>query len=249
MGLESHVAVVTGATGGIGRAVAEALAAEGVRLALVARRRDRLEAMAADLHRTFGVEAHAVPGDASTAAVNEDAVSLALRRWQRVDYALGCAGAHEFDAANDPGVVERMLRQNAMTKAMLASAAAAPMRERRSGHLVFLSSMASTTPLAGQSAYCASMAAVDHLARSLALELAPHGVRVHAYAPGLVDTPLARRNFHALALERLGESGAERFWKEDVLRPAEAARDVVAILKNPAGYGDVVVARPPKVVL
>lgn len=250
MELEGRVAVVTGATGGIGSSVAKALASEGCRLVVVARQRDRLDSLATELARDHKTEVQPLAGEASTAEANRGAVAFAVRRWSRLDFAVACAGSHEFDSADDPDVAERLLRQNVLTKAHLASAVGPALKSKGRGHVLFVSSMASTVPLAGQSAYCASMAAVDHLARSLAVEFRPLGVHVHAYAPGLVDTPLARRQFGALARERLGSDAAvERFWKEDVLQPHEAARDMVAILKNPERYKDPVVPRPPKVVL
>jgi NAD(P)-dependent dehydrogenase (short-subunit alcohol dehydrogenase family) len=249
-GLDGRVAIVTGATGGIGRALAQSLASEGCRLVVVARQRDRLESLAENLARDHRAEVHPLAGDAATAETNRGAVAFAVRRWGHLDFAVGCAGSHEFDDVDDPNVAERLLRQNVLTKAHLAAAAGPSLKAKRRGHILFVSSMASTVPLAGQSAYCASMSAVDHLARSLAVEFRPLGVHVHAYAPGLVDTPLARKRFTPLAREKYGDDArVERFWKEDVLQPQEAARDIVAILKNPDRYKDAVVPRPPKVVL
>lgn len=248
--LDGRVALLTGATGGLGRALAEALAAEGARLVLVARTADALQSLASGLAARHRTEAQVVVGDPATESVNRDAVGVALRRWNRLDVAASCAGLHAFGPVTEAAVAASMMRANFFTKANLAAAAAPPMVSRGRGAMLFVSSMASTVPLAGQAAYCASMAAVDHYARSLALELGVRGVSVHAYAPGLVDTPLARSQFSDMARTKLGSAASvERFWKEDVLQPAAAAREMVAILKNPERYKDAVVPRPPKVVL
>jgi NAD(P)-dependent dehydrogenase (short-subunit alcohol dehydrogenase family) len=184
------VALVTGASSGIGRACARALAAEGAEVVLAGRRRDRLEAEAKSM-RDAGGKVAVATGDVREEAEAQGLVDVAKKAFGALDLLVNAAGVLspggvlETDAASWDRVMDSNLRA-----LHLVTRAAAPEIIRRRGSILNLSSVAGPRPYANLLAYCVSKAAVDQYTRCAALDLAPHGVRVNAVNPGVVVTEL-----------------------------------------------------------
>jgi len=184
------VALVTGGSSGIGRATARALAAEGAKVMVAGRRRDRLEAVVAELDST-GADAAFVTGDVRDESVGVAWVTETVRRFGGLDALVNAAGVIGNGGVADVATAEwdRVMDSN-LRSVFLLTRAAAPELIRRKGGVVNLSSVAATRPYANLLAYCVSKAAVDALTRCAALDFAPHGVRVNAVNPGVVVTEL-----------------------------------------------------------
>jgi NAD(P)-dependent dehydrogenase (short-subunit alcohol dehydrogenase family) len=182
---------VTGASSGIGRACALALGAEGARVVAAGRREDRLGDVVKEIEASGGA-ALAVSGDVRDPAVGTAWVRAASERFGGLDHLVNAAGviAPGSPIADlEPEEWDRVMDSN-LRQVYLVTRAATPELIRRKGSLVSISSVAGLRPYAGLSAYCVSKAGVDMLTRCVALDLAPHGVRVNAVNPGVVVTEL-----------------------------------------------------------
>jgi short-subunit dehydrogenase len=198
--LRGRRALVTGASSGIGRALALRLAAEGARVALVARRADALEALAAEV-RAAGGEALALPCDVAEREAVAAAAAHVLDAWGGVDLLVNNAGYghHRRFLEWDLEDMERMLRVNTLGSLYWTKALLPGMVERGEGWIVFVASLAGRIAPPDESAYAASKFAVVGLAESLSLELEDHGVHVLTVCPGVIRTAF----FDAEALERM----------------------------------------------
>jgi NAD(P)-dependent dehydrogenase (short-subunit alcohol dehydrogenase family) len=181
----TELAVITGATGGLGRACAHAFARGGARVALLSRSRDALEALA----REIGDGAEAVPCDVTDGAQ----VRAAFAALAPPAVLVTCAGGNRPEPFLD--VDEEALdwswRLNVRGAFLTAQAAAARMIGR-GGAIVFVTSQMGHVGAPLRTAYCAAKHAVEGLTKAMALELAPHGIRVNAVAPTFVDTPMTQ---------------------------------------------------------
>jgi uncharacterized protein len=182
------IAVVTGASSGIGEAYARLLVSHGYDLWLVARGRERLEALAADLSKT-GAICRSVPCDLSD---RQDLSNLAsaMRAEPRLSVLVHSAGfgTHGNVGVADPAKLQAMADVHVGATIALCSAAAAGMRSRKAGSIVIVSSIAGWLAGSGSATYCASKAFEITFARSIARELRRHRVRVQALCPGYTTT-------------------------------------------------------------
>ncbi|AQR72449.1 SDR family NAD(P)-dependent oxidoreductase [Sphingomonas sp. LM7] len=178
-----EIALVTGAAGGIGGAIARRFASEGARVIAV----DRTKAVIGD----------SVLADlADPAAVPALAVALEAQGiYPSVVVHAAANGESRATMATDAAFLRDMFAVNVGAVFALAQAFAPAMQARRAGAFLFISSINSTFATPGLAAYAASKAALDSVTRTLALELAPDGVRVNAIRPASIDTPLLRRGF------------------------------------------------------
>ncbi len=182
--------LVTGASSGIGRATALALAAEGANVALAGRRRERLDAVA-DQVKAHGGRALVLEGDVRDEATCARWASDCMGAFEGLDGLVNAAGVIGNGAidATAPAEWDRIMDSNVRALYLMTRAAADALR-RRKGSIVNLSSVAGNRPYAGLGAYCVSKAAVDMITRCAALDFAPDGVRVNAVSPGVVVTEL-----------------------------------------------------------
>jgi len=183
-GLKDKVVIVTGGSSGIGRAAARSFAEHGAKVVITGRRAGPLREAMGDHPNIAGFTADAsVPADA-TRTINET-----LNTWGRVDILVNNAGAGAILPMADATAekIASIFAVNVLGPSLL-SAAALPYLAATKGAIVNVSSTLGQKPAAGLSHYAASKAALDHLTRCWALELAPQGVRVNAVAAGPTET-------------------------------------------------------------
>jgi 3-oxoacyl-[acyl-carrier protein] reductase len=189
--LEGRVALVTGASQGIGRATATTLAARGAMVALAARSKDNLEAVAEEI-RSAGGTAEVFTLDISS----EDSIKAAARdvllKFHKIDILVNNAGITR------DGLMLRMKRNdwdsvlatNLTGTFLLTQVVAAAMLRARYGRIINVTSVVGQTGQAGQANYAASKAGLIGLTKSLARELASRNITVNAVAPGYIETPM-----------------------------------------------------------
>ena len=188
--LDGRSMLVTGASSGIGRACAVALAGAGARIVAAGRRQARLDEVVDGIRMAGGV-AIAVTGDTRDEAVCAAWVRDAIEAYGALDGVVHAAGVIGNGGAIDtePAEWDRVMDSNLRSSYLIMRAAGPALAERK-GSAVMISSVAATRPYGNLLAYCVSKAGVDMLTRCLALELAPKGVRVNAVNPGVVVTEL-----------------------------------------------------------
>ena len=192
MKLENMIAVVTGGGSGIGRASALAFAAEGARVAVVDLDEAGAKAVAEQIEKGGG-QALAIRADVSQAADNEAAIGQVLARWGRLDVFFANAGVPQFPTPIEDveeSTFDRIMAVNVKGVFLGARAALRVMKRQKSGVFLITASTSAIRPRPGVQSYSASKGAVVTLAKSLALESAPFGVRVVAIAPVATETPM-----------------------------------------------------------
>ena len=193
--LAGRVAVVSGAAAGIGRATAELFAEEGARVVLADVAGEAVEGVAAGIRQAGGAAAAEV-ADVSAEAGVEAVIGRAEREFGPVDVLVNNAGVELKKLVEDTSLDEweRILRTNLTSAFLMSRAVIRGMKDRRRGVIVMNSSVGNFIAATKSSAYGASKAGMMALARSLALEGAPYGLRVNAVCPGVIDTPMNERN-------------------------------------------------------
>jgi short-subunit dehydrogenase len=184
-------ALVTGASEGIGEAFARELAQRGTDVVLVARRADRLERLAQELHRLEGVDAEALAADLTTPAGIAEVEARLGTEERPVDLLVNNAGgasAHRPFLELERDCLEHDAYLNALAVLRLTHAAAQAMSGRGGGHVINVSAGVAFYPLPGAAAYGASKAFVNSLSEALDYELRDAGVRVTTICPGFTRT-------------------------------------------------------------
>jgi len=196
--LDGKVAIVTGGGSGIGAATARRFAAEGARVVVTGRRLEPLQSVADEID---GVP---VAGDTGDPAAVGRAVEAAVDRFGGLDVLVANAGISPAGGIVDiPLDVWRQTFATNLDGPMLMARAAIPqMIERGGGSVVLVSSTAALAAAPASAAYDVSKAAVVALARAIAVDYGPRGVRANAVLPGWVRTPMADRSMDAMATEK-----------------------------------------------
>jgi len=186
---QGRVVLVTGASSGIGRALAVELGRAGARVGLFARRAGALEQTASAV-RAAGGEALVLPGDVTAAADLEQAVARVAAAWGGIDVMVANAGVARPRNPFDPAAVAAVMAVNFQGAVNAATAALPVMLRQGRGRLVAVSSLASVRGFPQGPAYSASKAAMSTYFEALRVRLRPHGVGVTIVHPGFVDTEM-----------------------------------------------------------
>ena len=194
--LSGRVAVITGSSRGIGKAIAERLAEHGAKVVISSRKLDACEPVAAAINARHGDgSAIAVAANISSKQALQDLIATTTQRLGPIDV-LVCNAASNPYYGPMAGISDEQFRKvldnNIVSNHWLINAAAPGMIERKSGSIIIVSSIGGLrgSPIIG--AYCISKAVDLQLARNLAIEFGPHNVRVNCIAPGLIRTDFAR---------------------------------------------------------
>lgn len=235
--LTGKVALVTGASSGIGRASAIALAMQGAKVALAARRIDRLEAVAAEI-KSLGKEAIAIQMDVTKKTDIDSAVAKTVTKFGRLDILLNNAGVAEFVPFLDMTEEQwdKTLDTNVKGYFLVAQAAAKEMVKNKWGRIINIASIASGGVGVGFPSiaqYCASKGAVVAMTEALADELAPMGILVNAIGPGVIESEMTEGILKdpAQAQALLSRAPLKRAGK-----PEEIAAAVVYLASDEASY-------------
>jgi NAD(P)-dependent dehydrogenase (short-subunit alcohol dehydrogenase family) len=221
--IRDKAALVTGASRGLGRALAERLSEEGARVVLVARREETLNDAVANIRRRGGV-AHALTADLGDKHAVHPLAAAAAELVGPIDLLVHNAselGPTPLRPLLDTACedLEHVLSVNLVGPFRLSKIVAGSMALRQRGTIVHVSSDASVNAYPGWGAYSVSKAGLDHLGRLLAAELAEHGVRVFSVDPGEMDT----------AMHRAALPDAD---PKTLLDPAAVASTIVAMIKS-----------------
>jgi NAD(P)-dependent dehydrogenase (short-subunit alcohol dehydrogenase family) len=230
--LAGRCALITGASSGIGAATAALFSAEGAAVALLARRAEELERVAAPLDRAI-----ALPTDVSDYPAVLAAIDAAEERLGPVDIAINCAGVIGPTSLTEltPEIWARTIGINLSGSFYVGRETGLRMRERGGGHIVSVASDLAFTGMPGYVDYSASKSGLVGLTRGLAVELAPT-VLVNAVAPGPVDTPMMD---HELAMDQDPEGARDATIRRvpllRIASPGEIARAILFLVTD-AGY-------------
>lgn len=183
--------IITGASSGLGAALAEHVAARGARVGLIARRASLLDSLASKIRAGGGTAASAA-ADVGNAEELKQSIEQTERQIGTCDVMVANAGVlrQTPGGAFDAAVVDEVIRTNVLGVANAFAAVLPRMVAQRSGHLAAVASIASLLGLPSVGAYCASKSAVVTLMESLAVDLHRFGIRTTTICPGFIDTPL-----------------------------------------------------------
>lgn len=231
-----RAAVVTGASSGIGRAIADRLATEGADLCVLAapEHHEELE-RAADELRASGAGVVTIAADVGEPETADRAVAATLEAYGRLDHVASNAGFAYFEEILTAPLehFDRTMHVNVRGMYLIVHAAARAMASRGGGSIVCTASTASFMGEEFQVAYNASKGAVSQLARSMAIDLAPYAIRVNAVAPGWVDTPAVTEFFRD---EERWSKYRSNIAMDRPARPEEIAAVVAFLLCDDASY-------------
>jgi 3-oxoacyl-[acyl-carrier protein] reductase len=227
--LTGRTALVTGASGGIGAAIARALAGAGARVALSGTREGPLAELAAEL----GAGAAVLPCDLADAAAVEALAGRAVAALGALDILVNNAGITRDNLAlrMSDADWQAVIDVNLTAAFRLARAALRPMMKARWGRIVTVTSVVGATGNAGQANYAAAKAGLVGMSKSLAAEVAGRGITVNCVAPGFIATPMTDRLSDAQKERILGQIPAGRMGE-----PAEVAAAVLYLASPEAAY-------------
>jgi len=196
--IRNQIVFITGASSGIGAACAKALAREGAKLILNARRRDRLETLSNQLLTQFSAESLVLPFDVSNLAEVKESIQQLPAEWRAVDVLINNAGLARGLTTLPEGQIEdweEMIDVNVKGLLYVSRLIVPGMLKRRSGHVVNIASVAGIHTYPRGNVYCATKAAVRVLSEGLKMDLLGTPIRVTTISPGLVQTEFSEVRF------------------------------------------------------
>ncbi|XGW20111.1 hypothetical protein V3C99_003719 [Haemonchus contortus] len=232
------VAVVTGASSGIGAAIALLLAREGYALSLSGRDEDALKKTVKSCFDAGAPGAITTVGDLCDEANAKNLIEHTIKEFQQIDTLINCAGILTSGNIIDTGVdvYDRQMEVNVRSVVMLTRMAL-PHIIKTKGTIVNVSSIAGPCPFPGVAYYCMSKAAIDQFTKCLALEMAPHGVRVNAVNPGVIVTEVHKRSgMDDSAYEGFLERSRATHALGRVGEPSEVAEAVLFLASNKSSF-------------
>jgi len=225
----SRIALVTGATSGIGKATAEAFAGAGIDLILCGRRQERLDEISKSL--SSKVKVTTLLFDVRDKGSVRAMVGSLPDEWKNIDILVNNAGnAHGMGSIDegDPDDWDAMIDGNVKGLLYVSKAVIPLMLEQGKGHIVNISSIAGKQTYANGAVYCASKAAVEVLSEGMRLELTQHGIKVTNVAPGAVETEFSLIRFKG------DQSRAEKIYQGfDPLQPGDVADAILYAVNAP----------------
>ncbi len=229
MSVQDKVVVITGAAAGIGLATAHAFAAAGARVVLVERRTQRLKQAETELER-YGTPILAINADITDDAALKNLISETMRVFGRIDILVNNAGLGDGGALDemDAQSLHAVLQTNLHGTFRLTQLVLPIMLEQKSGHIVFLSSLAAYVYVPGVSVYTATKAGISAFANCLRREVSNKGLRVSTVLPGVARTEMTARLFEEyLASENGEQSGMMGLFLKMVDEPETLAQVIV----------------------
>lgn len=196
--IKDKIVFVTGASSGIGEACAKIFASYGAKLLLCARRKDRIDKLAAELHKSYGTESHTFTLDVRNGAAVAKAIQALPTVWQNINILINNAGLaagaekvpeadlNDWEAMIDTNIKGLLYVTRAVVKNMLAS---------NQGHIINIGSVAGHEVYPGGSVYCATKHAVLALTKALKMDLLGTAIRVSTVDPGMVETEFSLVRF------------------------------------------------------
>ena len=241
--LAGRVAFVTGGSQGIGRAVVEALAANGAAVGVCGLEVDRVDETVAAVGADGG-QALAVPADVTDQSSIDRAVDATVQRFGRLDVLVTSAGIQRYGNVvdTDEATWDEVMAVNVKGVYLVAKAALPHLLASGHGSVVVISSVQGHVAQADVAAYAASKGALEMLVRSMAVDEAVHGVRVNAVCPGSVDTPMLRASARRFSDGTdAGEQALVEQWGRShpvgrVARPEEIAEVVAFLVSDRASF-------------
>jgi len=213
------VALITGSTRGIGRAIAEAFAREGIKVIINGRATEKVNKVASEINRVHPGRAYPIAADITDRTEIEMLVEQALQSMGRVDILVNNAGIGRFAPVQDFSFDDwdAVIKTNLDAPFYLAKLLLPQMIERRDGYIINIGSLASKNTFAGGSAYCASKFGLLGFTECLMLDVRQYGIKVSIIMPGSVATGFS----HPVT--------ADDAWKQ---RPSDIAKVCVNLLKD-----------------
>lgn len=244
LGLGGRVALVAGASTGLGRAIAAALAAEGARVTINARTESRLREAADAIARATGAEVHPVAGDVRDAMFVERLVRETVERFGRLDILVANAGGPPATTFLDTRLEQyrEALELNLLSTILLTRAAVPPMVEQRWGRILALTSMTVKQPLPGLLLSNTARPGVIGFIKTISRELAPYNILCNAVAPGYMRTERVDELLETQARQRgTGVDEVLQEWVAEIPlgrigRPEELAHVVAFLASERASY-------------
>ena len=224
----NQVAIITGASSGIGEATARRLARDGMCVMLAARRQEELERIAREIEAVGG-QALAAPTDVRDRAAIQHMVEATLGKWGRVDVLVNNAGlGYSRRVVNlDPAELRDQVSVNLIAVIECAQAVLPAMLRQNSGHIINIASIAGLVGLPGSSVYAATKAAVIRFSDSLRREMMRQGIHVTAFCPGFVATNFSPR------LKRIAEGRPDATRLPGVMRVDYVADRIADTIHHP----------------
>jgi 3-hydroxy acid dehydrogenase/malonic semialdehyde reductase len=222
--LTNSIVLITGASSGIGRSCARIFAEAGARLILIARRKDRLEKLSAEIRKQFNAEAYTAAVDVRDLKAVSGFISGMPEGWRKIDVLVNNAGlSRGLDKIYEGSIAdwEEMIDTNIKGLLYISRNIIPGMVQRNSGTIINIGSVAGHEVYPKGNVYCASKHAVDALTKGMRLDLVDTGVRVCTVDPGLVQTEFSEVRFH-------GDKGrAEMTYKDMTPLSADDVADAV----------------------
>jgi 3-oxoacyl-[acyl-carrier protein] reductase len=231
--LEGKVALITGASRGIGHAIARSLGRMGAKLSLCARDAQKLQSAGRELEDE-GAKVLAIPGDVARTDDITSLVQTTERSLGPIEILVNNAGIGRFGPIQEASetIWDSVLDTNLKAVFLLSKAVAPGMISRRSGHIINIASLAGKNAFAGGSIYCASKWGLLGFTECMAEDLRPYGIRVSAICPGSVATdfsPPSKKDPHKMlqpedvahAVEMILTQAPQSFISEVLLRPTQ----------------------------
>lgn len=235
--LEGKVALLTGASKGMGKAMAEGLAEHGAKVVISSRKQDQCDVVAAQINETYGA------GSATAIACNigykeqlQALVDATHAQVGKIDILVGNAGVNPFYGPMSEipdGAFDKIMNSNVRSNHWLCQMVAPDMIEKGAGSMMITASVGAFGPSTTLGTYNISKLADIALVRNLAAELGPHGVRVNAICPGLIKTDFAKALWDNPETEK---SASERFPLGRLGEPEDFKGIVVYLASNASSY-------------